>query len=40
MAVGYRVDREQAGTVEVYEAFPADSRTKIVAVSVTLTVRR
>ncbi|MEW2386266.1 Gmad2 immunoglobulin-like domain-containing protein [Micromonospora sp. NPDC047707] len=41
VAVNYRVDREQAGTVEVYEVSPADgSRTKVVAVPVRLTPRR
>ncbi|PZF84662.1 Gmad2 immunoglobulin-like domain-containing protein, partial [Micromonospora deserti] len=39
--VAYRVDLEQAGTVEVYEVSPADgSRTKVVAVPVTLTTAR
>ncbi|MGN9776855.1 Gmad2 immunoglobulin-like domain-containing protein [Micromonospora sp. H33] len=41
VSVGYRVDREQAGTVEVYEVSPEDgSRTKVVAVPVRLTPRR
>ncbi|TDC83925.1 spore gernimation protein [Micromonospora sp. KC606] len=37
----YRLDREQAGTVEVYEVSPADgSRTKLVAVPVRLAASR
>ncbi|TDB78573.1 spore gernimation protein [Micromonospora sp. KC723] len=41
VSVGYRLDREQAGTVEVYEVSPADgSRTKLVAVPVRLTASR
>ncbi|MER7458751.1 Gmad2 immunoglobulin-like domain-containing protein [Micromonospora sp. NPDC126480] len=41
VAVGYRVDREQAGTVEVYEVSPQDgSRTKVVTVPVRLAPRR
>ncbi|RKN51363.1 spore gernimation protein [Micromonospora endolithica] len=37
VAVGYRVGREQPGTVEAYEVSPADgSRTKLVSVPVVL----
>ncbi|NJP30944.1 Gmad2 immunoglobulin-like domain-containing protein [Micromonospora thermarum] len=40
-SVSYRLDREQAGTVEVYEVSPEDgSRTKVVAVPVRLAPRR
>ncbi|MCM0678410.1 GerMN domain-containing protein [Micromonospora phytophila] len=41
VAVGYRTDRDQTGTVEVYEVSAADgTRTNVVAVPVTLSAAR